>query len=76
MSNDPKAGFRTVEAHVRFVRGFFGIGFGGEIVRLCDEAENVWWGLNWKLFLGQVIIYGVVNFRKANTERHAPSGAR
>lgn len=66
MSDKPDAGFRTVESHVRFMRGFFGFGFGVERLRLCDDAANVWWGINWKLFLGPVIVYGVVNFRKAN----------
>lgn len=74
MSDEPKAGFRTVETNVRFVRGFFGLGFGGERVRLRDEAANVWWGLNWKLFIGPIIIYGVVNFRKANDGAEARAG--
>ena len=54
--------------HARFLwRSFFGLGFGIERSRMCDENENYkpWWALNWKLFLGPIILYGTINFRKS-----------
>ena len=63
-----RSGMRnTLEFHVRFVRSFFGLGFGMERARLCnDEYTQHWWAIHCKVFLGPVVIYWTVHLRKSN----------
>jgi len=58
---------KIFDFHARFLwRSFFGLGFGMEPSRICDDNNPLitWWALHWKLFLGPVIFYGTINFRK------------
>ena len=59
----------TLDFHVRFVRSFFGLGFGMERSRLCDDdCKRSWWAIHCKVFLGPVIAYWTVHLRKSNAE--------
>jgi hypothetical protein len=57
----------TLDFHVRFVRSFFGLGFGMERSRLCnDEYTRHWWAIHCKVFLGPVVVYWTVHLHKSN----------
>jgi hypothetical protein len=43
----------------RWVRGFFGFGVAFERFRMCEETE-VWWALEWKVFLGPLVFRGTI----------------
>jgi len=58
----------AIDFHVRFLRSFFGLGFGMEWSRLCDDdCKRSWWAIHCKVFLGPVIVYWTVHLRKSNT---------
>jgi hypothetical protein len=58
-----------IDCHIRFVRSFFGLGFGWERMTICDnECTKSWRAIAYKVYLGPWIIYGNMDF-KGWTER-------
>jgi hypothetical protein len=48
---------------IRYIPGFFGLGFGSELVRLRDIRKSCW-AIHCKVFIGPVVIHWTINITR------------
>ena len=51
---------------IKYVPGFFGLGFGGELSHLTndDDLRKSWWAIHCKVFIGPVVIHWTINLKR------------